>query len=57
MRKNHPLKRSGLENIRVMDKVQKIDPSNTAPSSKTFRDELIRELPMSVPVQICTSKC
>jgi hypothetical protein len=28
-----------LQNIRLMDKVQIIDRSNTAPSSKTFRDE------------------
>jgi hypothetical protein len=28
-----------LQNIRTMDKVQIIDRSNTAPSSKTFRDE------------------
>jgi hypothetical protein len=29
-----------LQNIKTMDKVQIIDRSNTAPSSKTFRDEL-----------------
>jgi hypothetical protein len=29
-----------LQNIRTMDKVQIIDRSNTAPSSKTFRDEM-----------------
>jgi hypothetical protein len=28
-----------LKNIGTMDKVQKIDRSNTTPSSKTFRDE------------------
>jgi hypothetical protein len=28
------------KNIGTMDKVQQIDRSNTAPSSKTFRDEL-----------------
>jgi hypothetical protein len=29
-----------LQNIRTMDKVQRTDPSNTAPSSKAFREEL-----------------
>jgi hypothetical protein len=29
-----------LQNIRTMDEVRIIDHSNTAPSSKTFRDEL-----------------
>jgi hypothetical protein len=28
-----------LKNIRMMDKVQITDPSNTAPLSKTLRDE------------------
>jgi hypothetical protein len=28
------------KNIRAVDKVQKTDPSNTAPYSKTFRDEV-----------------
>jgi hypothetical protein len=39
-----------LQNIRTMEKVQIIDRSNTAPSSKTFRDELLlnfREIPGS----------
>jgi hypothetical protein len=30
-----------LQNIRTMDKVQIIGCSNTAPSSKTFRDETL----------------
>jgi hypothetical protein len=30
-----------LQNIETMDKVQRIDCSNTAPSSKTFRDESV----------------
>jgi hypothetical protein len=30
-----------LQNIRTMDKVQIIDRNNRAPSSKTFRDELL----------------
>jgi hypothetical protein len=30
-----------MKNIETMDKVQKIDRSNTAPSLKTFRDEYV----------------
>jgi hypothetical protein len=30
-----------FKNIGIMDKVKKINRSNTTPSSKTFRDELI----------------
>jgi hypothetical protein len=33
-----------LKNIEMMDKVQKIDCSNTTPSSKTFRDEFMWSL-------------
>jgi hypothetical protein len=43
---NHNISRDGslletlwLQNTETMDKVQRIDHSNTAPSSKTFRDE------------------
>jgi hypothetical protein len=36
---NPILKRCGFGKVRAMDKVQKTDPSNTVPSSKTFRDE------------------
>jgi hypothetical protein len=34
------LKHCGLKNIGAMDKVQVTDTSNTAPSSKAFRNEL-----------------
>jgi hypothetical protein len=44
---NHDVLRDGssletmwLQNVETIDKVQRIDSSNTAPSSKTFRDEL-----------------
>jgi hypothetical protein len=33
-----------MKNIGTMDKVQKVDRSNTAPSSETFRDELTNNL-------------
>jgi hypothetical protein len=33
------LKSYGLKNIRAKEKVQKPDPSDTAPLSKTFTDE------------------
>jgi hypothetical protein len=35
-----------LKNIRMMDKIQMTDPSNTTPSSKTFRDELKNPVPV-----------
>jgi hypothetical protein len=37
---SQPLKRSGFEENTMMDEVQRTDTSNSAPSSKTFRDEL-----------------
>jgi hypothetical protein len=40
MREEPSLEMLWLQNIETMDKVQRIDRSNTAPSSKTFRDEL-----------------
>jgi hypothetical protein len=40
MREEPSLETLWLQNIRTMDKVQITDRSNTAPSSKTFRDEL-----------------
>jgi hypothetical protein len=40
MREEPSLEMSWLQNIRTIDKAQIIDRSNTAPSSKTFRDKL-----------------
>jgi hypothetical protein len=36
-----------LKNVRTMDKVQKTDPSNTAPSPKVFRDEWRHDIPIT----------
>jgi hypothetical protein len=38
MRDEPSLEMLWLQNIEMMDKVQRIDRSNAAPSSKTFRD-------------------
>jgi hypothetical protein len=40
MREEPSLETFWLKNIGKIEKVQKIDRSNKAPSSKTFRDEL-----------------
>jgi hypothetical protein len=39
MREELSLETLCLQNMGMMDKVKTIDRSNTAPSSKTFRDE------------------
>jgi hypothetical protein len=39
-----------LQNVETMDKVQRIDRSNTAPSSKTFRDEQVAYVIKTKPV-------
>jgi hypothetical protein len=41
MTREEPSLETWLQNIKTMDKVQRIDRSNTAPSSKTFRDESV----------------
>jgi hypothetical protein len=40
MTREEPSLEMWLQNIETMDKVQRIDRSNTAPSSKAFGDEL-----------------